>query len=145
MRLWTPPMDEPHRLDWWLPLVRAARRALTDEVPWLILVDEWQLRWRVGRRPRPDVWVYAHHETRRELFLDGTGQPYRFIPARTGRSLGQFRPIDIRAAIWRAGLPYASEPVFFEPQRPLPYELPDVDAPPEVHAEPPSTGGACAW
>ena len=33
----------PQLLDWWFPLVRAVRRALIDEVPWLILIDEWDL------------------------------------------------------------------------------------------------------
>lgn len=138
MRFWTPEPDAAHLLDWWAPLVRAARRALDDAVPWLILVDEWALTGRVQRQRRPDVWIYQHRRSRGDLCLDDTGQPYRFIPSSKGPSLGRFKPIDIRGAVWRAGLPTFGQAVFFEWPSPLSvpveWQQPRVD-----HAEPPGS------
>jgi hypothetical protein len=114
MRYWTPEAGAPHLLDWWMPLVRAARRALDDEVPWLIVVDEWKLAGRVVRQGRPDVWVYAHGRSGGELLVDHTGQPYRFISNSAGPSPGRFKEIEIRQAVWRAGLPDVNEGVGFE-------------------------------
>lgn len=119
MRFWTPEPGAPHLLDWWMPLVRAARRALDDEVPWLIVVDEWALAGRVQRQGRADVWVYVHEGSGCELRVDATGQPYRFIPSLSGRSAGRFQEIGIRPAVWQAGLPHVSQGVWFERPRPL--------------------------
>ncbi len=116
MRCWTPEPDDPHLLDWWLPLVRVARRALDEEVPWLIVLDQWALAFRVERRGRPDVWVYVHARSRRELCVDHTGQPYRFIANSRGPSPGRFKEIETRSAVWRAGLPDVDEAVWFEPR-----------------------------
>jgi hypothetical protein len=115
MRFWTADPDDPQLLDWWLPLVRAGRRALVAEVPWPILVDEWDLAGRFLRRERPDVWVYRQRQSRRELCVDDSGQPYRFIPNRSGPSAGRFKEMSIRHAVWAAGLPDVSDGVWFEP------------------------------
>lgn len=136
MRFWTPEPDAPHLLDWWAPLVRAARRALDETVPWLIVIDEWALTGRVERRGRPDVWVYRHRGGGGDLCVDDTGQPYRFIPSSSGPSLGRFTPIDIRPAVWRAGLPTVGQAVFFEWPFPMADGL-EWDDPPVDNAEPP--------
>jgi hypothetical protein len=115
MNFWFPEPDVPHLLDWWQPLVRAGRRALAAGVPWLILVDEWELLGRVRRRGRPDVWLYVHRMSGRELYVDDSGQPYRFIPNSTGPSPGRFKPMKIRHAVWAAGLPDVSEGIWFDP------------------------------
>lgn len=114
MRFWTPEPDAPHLLDWWVPLVRAARRALDHEVHWLILVDEWELAGRVPRQGRPDVWVYRHRRSGGELLVDDTGQAYRFIVHSSGPSPGRFEEMEIRNAVWRAGLPRVSAGVSFD-------------------------------
>lgn len=115
MRYWTPEPHVPQLADWWRPLVLAGRRALEHEVPWLILVDDWELSGRVVRQKRPDVWVYTHLRTRRPLFVDETGQTYRFIDNLTGPSPGRFKEIGIRAAIRQTGLPSVDHAVWFEP------------------------------
>jgi hypothetical protein len=115
MRFWSPDPGAPDLLDWWMPLVRAGRRALAEAVPWLIVVDEWDLAGRFQRHPRPDVWIYVHQQSGRELPVDDSGQPYRFIPNSTGPSSGRFKEISIRHAVWAAGLPDVSEGVWFEP------------------------------
>jgi len=91
------------------------RRALDEQVPWLIVLDEWALAFRVERRGRPDVWVYVHHWSRRELCVDDTGHPYRFIANSSDPSPGRFKEIGIRSAVWRARLPDVNEGVWFEP------------------------------
>lgn len=114
-RFWRPDPSEPALLSWWQPLVRAARRAVTEEVLWLILVDEWRLVGRYGRSGRPDVWIYADDRSGGELYVDESGQPYRFIEYRSGPSLGRFKEIDIRTAVWRSGLPRVGRGVSWGP------------------------------
>lgn len=114
MRFWRPEPNAQHLLDWWSPLVKAARRALDDEVPWLIVLDEWHFEGRVQRKGRPDIWVYVHRSSRESLSVDQTGQPYRFIYNRSGSSLGRYKEIDIRSAVHRAGLPHATKAVRYE-------------------------------
>lgn len=134
MRFWTPEPDAPHLLDWWMPLVRAAGRSLADKVPWLIVVDEWELGGRVLRQGRPDVWVYEHRRSGGELCVDGTGQPYRFIPNSSGPSPGRFKEMKVRHAVGRAGLPEVNEGVWFE--RPSRYlDPPDWHEPSLDHDE----------
>lgn len=128
MRFWTPEPDAPQLLDWWMPLVRAGRRALDDVVPWLIVVDEWLLAGRVRRQARPDVWGYVHRRSAGELFVDDTGQPYRFIPNSAGPSPGRFKEIEIRHAVWQAGLPGVSDGIWFDP--PTRIQPPDWPEPP---------------
>jgi hypothetical protein len=115
MCFWDPDPDASQLLEWWLPLVRAGRRALDAEVPWLIIVDEWDLHGRFVRRDRPDVWMYRHYLSRRDLYVDESGQPYRFIPNTSGPSRGRFKEISIRRAVWAADLPGVSEGVWFQP------------------------------
>lgn len=115
MQQWRPDPDAPQLLDWWVPLVRASRHAIDAEVPWLILIDEWELGGRVERQGRPDVWLYVHRRSGGELRVDDNGQPYRFIPNSSGPSPGRLRTMDIRHALCLAGLPNVSEPVWFEP------------------------------
>lgn len=140
MRCWTPEPDDPHLLDWWAPLVRAARRALDEEVHWLILVDEWALAFRVERRGRPDVWVYVHDRSRGELCVDDTGQAYRFIANSSGPSPGRFKEMEIRHAVWRAGLPDVNPGVSFDwPHRrsdPPGWHEPLVDDDEELGSQP---------
>ncbi|MGH9279321.1 MAG: hypothetical protein ACRD12_14600 [Acidimicrobiales bacterium] len=105
MRFWHPEPDTSQLVDWWLPLTRFARRAFDEGVPWLILLDEWSLRGRSIRTKRPDVWEYVHEMSRGGLQVDDSGQPYRFIPNATGPSLGRFKEISVRQAVWAARLP----------------------------------------
>ena len=87
---------------------RRPSSSLVAGAPWLIHLDEWDLWGRVIRPRLPDVWVYRHHVSGGEIFVDDTGQAYRFIPNRTG-NLGRFKEIPIRQAIWRSGLPEAPD------------------------------------
>lgn len=115
MRFWTPAPGATDLHEWWLPLVRAARLALNEQIPWLIVIDEWALAGRVERRGRADVWIYVHHQGRGELNVDDTGQPYRFIANSRGPSPGRFKEIDIRTAVRRSGIPHVNEAVWFDP------------------------------
>jgi len=123
MRFWIPDPTDAQLLDWWLPLVNAARRALTEEVPWPILVDEWTLAGRFERRPRPDVWVYVHRSSGGRLNVDQTGQSYRAFPKSGGGSHGRFKELPIRHAVWQAGLPRASTGILWNPRPPAPEDL----------------------
>jgi len=49
-----------------------------------------QLTGRVDRSGRPAIGVYKHAESRGELYLDGTGQAYKFTKTPNARSLGRF-------------------------------------------------------
>jgi hypothetical protein len=73
---------------------------------------------RVDRGTRPAIWIYKHAESRGELYLDATGQAYKFTKTPNARSFGRFTPCSLDAAMWRAGLPSFVEPVFYdEPPR----------------------------
>jgi hypothetical protein len=111
MQLWSPPHDKPHLFEWWRPLLLASQQARRRRVPWPIHLDEFRLAGRVVRDGRPDVWIYEHHANRGSLCIDATGTTYRFIPTPMAKGVGQFRPCDIRSAVWRAGLPEVVEPV----------------------------------
>jgi hypothetical protein len=116
MELWSPPHDRPHLFEWWRPLVLASQQARRRRVPWPIHLDEFRLAGRVLREERPDVWIYEHHTNGGSLCVDATGTTYRYIPTPTAKGVGQFRPCDIRSAVWRAGLPEVVVPVrYLEP------------------------------
>jgi hypothetical protein len=117
MQLWSPPHDRPHLLEWWRPLLLAGERARRRRVPWPIHLDEFRLAGRVVRNGRPDVWIYEHHANGGSLCVDVTGTTYRFIPTPGAKGVGQFRPCDIRSAVWRAGLPDVVEPVRYDERR----------------------------
>ena len=118
MDLWHPPPDQPHLLDWWRPLLLASRAARVDRCPWPIHLEEFVLKGRVDRGSRPAVWVYEHTESRDELYLDSSGQAYKFTKTPKAKALGRFSPCSIRTAIHRAELPSFVEPVWYEePQR----------------------------
>jgi hypothetical protein len=114
MELWSPPHDKPHLFEWWRPLLLASQQARRRRVPWPIHLDEFRLAGRVLRGGRPDVWIYEHHGNGGSLCIDATGATYRFIPTPMARGVGQFRPCDVRSAIWRAGLPEVVEPVCYQ-------------------------------
>ena len=113
MELWTPPHDRPHLFEWWRPLLLASQRARRRRVPWPIHIDEFRLAGRVVRSGRPDLWIYEHHGNGGSLCIDATGSTYRFIPTPSAKGVGQFRPCDIRSAVWRAGLPEVVEPMWY--------------------------------
>lgn len=117
MDLWHPPTDQPHLLEWWRPLLLASRAARLARCPWPIHPDELTLRGRVDRGARPSIWIYKHAESRGELYLDSTGQTYKFTKTPNGPSLGRFTPCDVRAAVWGAGLPSFVEPVWYDAPR----------------------------
>jgi hypothetical protein len=114
MDLWYPPDDQAPLLEWWLPLLLASAAARRDHVPWPIHVDEFRLRGRIDRRDRPPVWVYHHKDSDQELYLDATGQAYKFVRTPNGRSPGRFTKLDIRSAVFAAGLPRHVDPVWYE-------------------------------
>jgi hypothetical protein len=114
MDLWYPPEDEAPLLEWWLPLLLASAAARRERVPWPIHPDEFRLRGRVDRAGRPAVWVYHHKDSDRELYLDGNGQAYKFVRTPNGRSHGRFTKLDIRSAVFAAGLPRHVDPVWYD-------------------------------
>jgi hypothetical protein len=122
MDLWHPPADQPPLLEWWNPLLLASQAARAERCPWPIHIDEVMLMGRIDRGSRPAIWVYKHKASRGELYLDATGQAYKFTNTPNGRSLGRFTQCDVRAAIFRAGLPSFVQPVWY-------------DAPPPGHEE----------
>ncbi len=134
MDLWYPPKDAPHLFEWWRPVVLAARNARLERFPWLLHIDDVMLMGRVDRGARPDIWVYKHIESRGEIYLDATGQAYRFTRTPNAKSYGRFTPIDIQAALWRASLPTVVEPIWYDdpgPRASWGYEAvePEVDDP----------------
>ena len=114
MDLWYPPDDEAPLLEWWTPLLLAASAARRERVPWPIHFDDFVLQGRVDRDGRPAIWVYHHRDSGQELYLDDTGQAYKFTRTPNGRSYGRFTASDIRSAVHRAGLPRYVEPVWYE-------------------------------
>ncbi len=114
MDLWHPPTDLPHHFEWWRPLLIATRALRQARYPWLIHLDEMSLTGRVDRRGRPSIWVYKHAASGGELYLDDTGQAYKFTRTPNARAYGRFAPCDLSAAIWRADMPKFVDPVFYE-------------------------------
>jgi hypothetical protein len=113
MDLWSPPHDAPHLLEWWRPLMLVSRRARLERFPWPVHLDDFRLAGRVRRQGRPDVWIYDHHENRGSVCVDATGQTYRFFATPRAKGVGQFRPCELRSALWRARLPDVVEPVTY--------------------------------
>ena len=116
MDLWSPPHDAPHLLEWWRPLMLVSRRARHERFPWPVHLDEFRLAGRVRRQGRPDIWIYDHHENRGSVCVDATGQTYRFFATPRSQGVGQFRPCELRSALWRARLPDVVEPVSYGAQ-----------------------------
>lgn len=114
MDLWHPPSDQPHLLEWWRPLMLASRALRLARNPWLIHLDEMSLTGRVDRGSRPSIWVYKHTESRGELYLDDTGQAYKFTKTPKAKAYGRFTSCDLTIALWRADMPKFVEPVFYE-------------------------------
>ncbi len=147
MDLWSPPHDAPHLLEWWRPLMLVSRRARVDRFPWPVHLDEFRLAGRVKRQGRPDIWIYDHHENGGSVCVDATGQTYKFIATPRGKGVGQFRPCELRTALWRARLPDVVEPVSYDRDRPSGWHdwaagaddlgngPGDVDADAEIEAE----------
>lgn len=128
MDLWYPPKDRPQLFEWWRPLTLASRAARLDRVPWPIHVDEFTLVGRVDRSSRPAIWVYKHPEARGELYLDATGQPYKFTRTPNANALGRFTECDIRTAVWQARLPTVVAPMWFDDPAPSGVEWGGRDA-----------------
>lgn len=129
MRWWHPEPDEPELLAWWRPLLDVARLAREDGFPWGVHVEDFRLVGRVLRSGRPDVWVYAHVHTRRELLVDDEGGTYRFSPTPKGPGVGRLLPSQLRRALWQAGVPHGPTSPLWTPWEPLevpaPAEEPD--------------------
>jgi hypothetical protein len=123
MRSWQPEPHEPVLLEWFAPLLALGRRAREEEIPWPVHVDDFRLLGRFERRPRPDVWMYAHVENGGLLMCDAEGNPYKYIESSSGKSRGQFRDTDLRRAFWWSGLPDVVRPVWY--QRPAPRYEPE--------------------
>jgi hypothetical protein len=136
MDLWHPPTDQPHLFEWWRPLLIASRALRQAGCPWLIHLDEMTLTGRVDRGSRPSIWVYKHVESRGELYLDATGQAYKFTRTPKARSYGRFTACSLDVAIWGADMPRFVDPVFYEePRRSV--EDPWSDAAPPDEGPPP--------
>ena len=129
MRWWRPQAGEPELLDWYRPLLEVARQALDDEFPWCVHVQDFEVFGRVRRQGRPDIWVYVCTGTGRELYVDVHARTYKFVPTPNGRSLGQFRLLELRSALWRCGVPYVIQPSLAEPLPEPPLEPWDEPAP----------------
>jgi hypothetical protein len=125
MDLWYPPEHQAPLLEWWTPLLLAASAARRERVPWPIHFDDFELQGRVDRDGRPAIWVYLHTRSGQELYLDQTGQAYKFTRTPNGRSYGRFTASDIRSAVHRAGLPRYVAPVWYDD----PDTAPRVDTP----------------
>ncbi len=108
MELWRPPNDSPHLLEWFRPLMLASRAAREAQIPWPIHPDDFVLSGRVDRSGRPPIWIYGHPEAGGELYLDPSGQPYKFTPTPNARSLGRFTECDIRTRSGRRVCPTPS-------------------------------------
>lgn len=93
-----------------------SRRARLERFPWPVHMDEFRLAGRVRRQGRPDIWIYDHHENSGSVCVDATGQTYRFFATPKGKGVGQFRPCELRSALWRARLPDVVEPVTYGPE-----------------------------
>src|SRR5918998_424543 len=118
MDLWSPPRDAPHLLEWWRPLMLVSRQARVDRFPWPVHLDEFRLAGRVKRQGRPDIWIYDHHENSGSVCVDSTGQTYKFIATPRAKGVGQFRPCELRSALWRARLPPGGGAGSYEGGRP---------------------------
>lgn len=127
MDLWYPPKDRPHLFEWWRPLILASRAARLEQFPWPVNIDEMVLVGRIDRSSRPSIWVYRHPEALGELYVDRTGQAYKFTRTPRARSYGRFTPCGIRTALWRSGLPDVVEPIWYrDPPPPVDWQ---ADAP----------------
>jgi hypothetical protein len=138
MEFLRPPSGVPEFLDWWRPLLAFARRARDEEVQWLVHIDEFEFvgQCRSGRQPL--LSVYCHSATNGLVIADHDGQPYRFIAYQSGRTPGRFAPIGVRAAVWRAGLTTALDPMVAAPPSAF---APEAPATPVRRRRGPRRGG----
>lgn len=113
MKIVRPNPDDPELLEWWHPLIVAARRAREDQVPWPINIEEFELGACVLRPKRLPMWMYQHRVTAGYVYADEVAT-YEFIPYRSGPAAGRFKEISIRGAVWRARLPDVVTPVWYE-------------------------------
>jgi hypothetical protein len=127
MRCWMPSPDEPELFDWWRPLLAVSSRVRAERVPWPVHVDEFAFQGRIDRGPRPAIWVYEHRANGGEVLADWDGRAYEFIRHRSGPSLGRFKEIRVRTAIWRARLPDVVEPIWYDDKKPTPRLVQRVD------------------
>jgi hypothetical protein len=141
MDLWSPPHDAPHLLEWWRPLMLVSRRARVDRFPWPVHLDEFRLAGRVKRQGRPDIWIYDHHENGGSVCVDATGQTYKFIATPRAKGVGQFRPCEVRTALWRARLPDVVEPMTYDEPRRAGWDESD----PAAHVAHADTAPAAGW
>ncbi|HEY9555953.1 MAG TPA: hypothetical protein VIR58_04420 [Acidimicrobiales bacterium] len=118
MDLWYPPNDQPHLLEWWRPLLLASRAARVERFPWPLHIDEVQLVGRVDRGSRGAIWVYRHSESRGEIYIDATGQTYKYTRTPNAKSHGRFNACPVRDALWRAALPTVVEPIWYDDPSP---------------------------
>ena len=126
-RWWTGE-DQPHLHEWWLPLLAASRHAARTRFrgPSTSTNSQSSDGPTVGLvRPCGCTGMAASGHV---LLTDADGETYRYIPRVSDPERGQFRSIDIRAAIWRAHLPDHVEPVWYEPPQRRQYAEPQVDA-----------------
>lgn len=110
-----PAPDEPELAGWWHPLVRFARRAREQGVPWPVYVDEFRFVGRIVRKNRPELWVYFHVRSKAELFVDSDGQAYRLCPDKRTKVGARFLACDERRAIFAAGMPSVVDAVWYDP------------------------------
>lgn len=116
LEMWRPAPDEPELAIWWQALVRFARRARQEQVPWPAHVDEFQLVGNISStRGRPLLWVYVHDRSRGELFLDDDGEAFLAHPDPRTKVGARFTACDERRATYAAGLPAVVAPVWYEP------------------------------
>jgi hypothetical protein len=105
MRWWQPNPRDPELLDWWRPLLTAARRARLEAVQWPIHPDEFELVGRVVRGgDGADVWIYRHETAVGFLCVDAHGSAYRFDRDSDLPEGGSFAEIALGQAVWAAGL-----------------------------------------
>jgi hypothetical protein len=133
MRWWQPSDGEVELWEWWAPLLAAGRRARRDLVPWPLNVDEFRLEGRIDRPPRPSVWVYRHRVGGGRIRCDSLGRTYVLRASAAGAFGARHVEVDVRRAVWAAGLPDVVRPVWFSPPPP-----PEPDWAPEP---PPSGSG----
>jgi hypothetical protein len=101
-----PPPDQPELLAWWNPLLAVAKRAREADLPWLVCIDEFELKHEIVGSRFGVVRAYVYEGSGREVVAGEDGATYRFIPYRRGPAAGRVERVNLRTAMESAYIPH---------------------------------------
>src|SRR3546814_17915369 len=117
---WERPNDQADMGAGWRPRLLGSRAARVERFPWPRRIEEVQLVGRVDRGSRGAIWVYRHRESRGEIYIDATGQTYKYTRTPKAKLHGRVNGCPVPDALRRAAQPTVVEPNRYVDSSPAP-------------------------